>query len=385
MPNLLLIESPKKIQKLQQIIGKNWIIKASLGHIRELASDGEDALGFDLSGDTVNCRFVPRSPKSAGIVKELKQIVTQVEKIYIATDPDREGETIAWHLAQVLRLKNPQRVTYTEITDRAIKIALANPRPLDLNRVNAGLARACLDKLVGYRGSPLVWSLKCQAKSIGRVQSAALHILCQREREVLAFKPTDYWSVWVDYAEGFRAFYLGERDLINVADENLSDDDTSESTEKILESSRVFSLEKAEQLVAIALNSSHRIHSIEGKAIERQPPPPFTTSTLQQASGSRLKFSPKQTMELAQSLYEKGLITYMRTDSIALSQEFCASVKQWLGNKDPTNIPERAIAALTIIGLVLTWFAPPLYGVLFLTLEAIATVIFHFHNQRGKS
>lgn len=344
MPNLLLIESPKKIQKLQQILGKSWIIKASLGHIRELASDGEDALGFELTGQTVNCRFVPRSQKAAGIVKELKQIVTQVEKIYIATDPDREGETIGWHLAQVLRLKNPQRVTYREITKSAIEQALANPRPLDLNRVNAGLARACLDKLVGYRGSPLVWSLQCQAKSVGRVQSAALHILCEREREILAFKPIDYWSVGVDYAEGFRAFYLGERDLPNVVDENLSDDDTSESMEKILESSRVLTLEKAEQLVAIALNFPHLVHSIEGKTIERQPPPPFTTSTLQQAAGSRLKFSPKQTMELAQSLYEKGLITYMRTDSSHLSEEFCASVKQWLGNKDLTNIPDRAIA-----------------------------------------
>jgi DNA topoisomerase-1 len=342
MPNLLLIESPKKIQKLQQILGNSWIIKASFGHIRELASDGEEALGFELTGQTVNCRFVPRSPKAAGIIKELKQIVTQVEKIYIATDPDREGETIGWHLAQVLRLKNPQRVTYTEITESAIKQALANPRPLALNRVNAGLARTCLDKLVGYRGSPLVWSLKCQAKSIGRVQSAALHILCNREREILAFKPTDYWSVEIDYAQNFRAFYLGERNFPNVVDEDPALDDTSESREKILESSRVFSQEKAEQLIQIAKNFPHRVRNIEGKVIERQPPAPFTTSTLQQAASSRLKFSPKQTMTIAQTLYEKGLITYMRTDSVTLSEEFCARVKQWLETKDPTNIPELA-------------------------------------------
>jgi DNA topoisomerase I len=309
MPNLLLIESPKKIQKLQQILGNSWIIKASFGHIRELASDGEDALGFELTGQTLNCRFVPRSQKAAQIVKELQQLVTQVEKTYIATDPDREGETIGWHLAQVLRLRNPQRVTYQEITESAIKTAIANPRPLDLNRVNAGLARTCLDKLVGYRGSPLVWSLKCQAKSIGRVQSAALHILCHREREILAFKPTDYWSVWVDYAQNFRAFYLGERDFPTPSDEDPSIDDTSESTEKSLESSRVFSLEKAEQLLQVAKSFSHRVCSIEGKVIEKQPPAPFTTSTLQQAASSRLKFTPKQTMTIAQTLYEKGLIT----------------------------------------------------------------------------
>lgn len=155
---LLIVESPNKIKKLKQILGSGWLIKASLGHVRELARDGDDNLGFTLTSDGVSCRFVPRNSKAAKIIKELKTVAKNSNAVYFASDPDREGETIAWHLAQELGVKNPQRVVYQEITEKAVKAAVKNPRPLDQQLVDAGLARACLDKLVGFRGSPLLWA-----------------------------------------------------------------------------------------------------------------------------------------------------------------------------------------------------------------------------------
>ncbi|MGB3205693.1 MAG: DNA topoisomerase, partial [Crinalium sp.] len=208
MTKLLLIESPGKLKKLSQILGSGWIVKASMGHIRELADDGEDALGFDLDGEKVRCRYEARNERARKVISELKQAVKQVSEVYIATDPDREGETIGWHLAQELRLKQPKRVTYAEITKPAVTTAIAHPKILDQNLIAAGRARDCLDKLVGYKGSKhLVWALNNGAKSMGRVQSATLHLLVQRETEILTFVQQDYWSVWVEYAEGFKAFY----------------------------------------------------------------------------------------------------------------------------------------------------------------------------------
>lgn len=338
---LLIVESPNKIKKLRQILGSGWLIKASLGHVRELARDGEDNLGFSLNNDGVSCRFVPRNSKAAKIIKELKTVAKNSNAIYFASDPDREGETIAWHLAQELGVKNPQRVVYQEITEKAVKAAVKNPRPLNQPLVDAGLARACLDKLVGFRGSPLLWKQGKGGKSVGRVQSAALHILCHREREILNFNPVDYWSVWVDYKEGFRAFYLKDK-TSTKATENQTDDDAGRET-KTVESSRVLSEAEADRLVAIARSNPHKVLQVEGKTVNRKPPAPFTTSTLQQAAGSRLKMNPETTMKVAQHLYEQGLITYMRTDSTALSDEFCQSVRAWLQAKDPQNLPTKQV------------------------------------------
>lgn len=301
---LLIVESPNKIRKLRQILGSGWLIKASLGHVRELARDGEDNLGFTLTATGVDCRFVPRNSQAAKIIKELKTAAKNSKTIYFASDPDREGETIAWHLAQVLGVKNPQRVVYQEITDKAVKAAVARPRPLDQPLVDAGLARACLDKLVGFRGSPLLWAQGKGGKSVGRVQSAALHILCHREKEIVDFKPVDYWSVWSDYQEGFRAFYLGQQSS-DDSQTSQTDDDAGEET-KAVESSRVLSEAEAERLVAIARANPHTVLQVEGKTVHRKPPPPFTTSTLQQAAGSRLKMNPETTMKVAQHLYEQG-------------------------------------------------------------------------------
>jgi DNA topoisomerase-1 len=345
---LLVVESPGKVRKLSQILGAEWIVRASCGHIRELSNEGEDSLGFIMDGSRVECRYVPRDQQAKETIQQLKAAVKQVKEVVLATDPDREGETIAWHLKDALGLKDPKRVVYTEITEAAVRSAIANPRQLDVNLIGAGLCRDCLDKLVGYKGSPLVWALNNGAKSVGRVQSATLHLICQREREIQTFVPQDYWSVWVDYAEGFRAFYKGEvssveRSGVEKGGEGEEHDDTKgNSNEKEApESTRVLSEAEATRLVEEAKRHPHQVVKFEGKIVNRQPPPPFITSTLQQAAGSRLKFPPEKTMQVAQKLYEAGLITYMRTDSVMLSPEFCASARKWLEQNDPDNLPKQ--------------------------------------------
>jgi DNA topoisomerase-1 len=349
MANLLIIESGGKVKKLKSILGAGWTVKASMGHVRELADDGEDSLGFDLDGSHIHCRYVPRSGQAKKILSELRGAIRQADRIYLGTDPDREGETIGWHLTQALRLKNPLRVTYTEITKAAVDRAIAHPKTLDSNLVAAGRARDCLDKLVGYKGSRLVWRLNNGCKSMGRVQSATLHLLVKREQEILAFKPQDYWVVWVEYQEGFKAVYAG-RTYPQTAQRRTSrdknktqPDDTGEET-PVSEGKRVLSQEEADQLVAIARSHSHYVVTVEGKTVKQSPPAAFTTSTLQQAAGAKLKLNPEVTMKIAQSLYEAGHITYMRTDSVALSPEFCQAAKQWLLQHDPDNVPSRVAA-----------------------------------------
>lgn len=340
---LLVVESPGKVKKLSQILGSDWIVRASCGHIRELSNEGDDSLGFTMDGNSVRCNYVPRDQRAKETIQQLKAAVRQVDEVILATDSDREGETIAWHLKEILGLREPKRVVYTEITASAVQNAIAHPRKLDSNLIGAGLCRDCLDKLVGYKGSPLVWALNNGAKSVGRVQSATLHLICQREREISAFVPQDYWSVWVDYAEGFRAFYKG---TVNSPTETAEketethDDAASNNTEKP-ESKRVLSEAEATRLVEEAKRYPHQVILFEGKVVHRQPPPPFTTSTLQQAAGSKLKFAPEKTMQVAQKLYEAGLITYMRTDSVMLSPEFCASARKWLEQNDPQNVPQQ--------------------------------------------
>ncbi|MBD2036046.1 type I DNA topoisomerase [Leptolyngbya sp. FACHB-321] len=343
MANLLLIESPGKSKKLSQILGAGWIVRASMGHVRELANDGEDALGFDLSGDRIECRYEPRGAKGKKVLSDLRQAVKQADAVYIATDPDREGETIGWHLQQELKLKNPHRVVYSEITSQAVKAAIAHPRTLDQSLIAAGRARDCLDKLVGYKGSKhIVWRLNLGAKSMGRVQSATLHLLCVREKEIQAFKPQDYWSVWVEYQEGFKAFYRAKLNAKPGSKSAASEapDDATEGKEA-QESDRVTSQAEADRLVAIARANPHQVVTVEGKVAQQAPPPPFITSSLQQAAGAKLRFSPDKAMKVAQALYEAGHITYMRTDSVSLAEPFCAAVRQYLEAHDPTNVPSK--------------------------------------------
>jgi DNA topoisomerase I len=340
MRHLLIVESAGKIKKLKSILGAEWDVKASIGHIRQLASDGDGSLGFDLGAETIDCRYIPRDDRAKQTIAGLIAAAKQADAVFIASDPDREGEVIGWHIAQVLKLKQPQRVVYQEITESAVKKAIANPRSLDMDLVEAGRCRDCLDKLVGYKGSPLIWRLNNGAKSVGRVQSATLHLVCQREREIQAFTPQDYWSVFVDYAEGFRAFYHGTTQAISPATEEETSDDAG-AIEKVAESTRVSSQAEAERLVAIGQAHPHQVQTIEGKLSPKKPPAPFITSSLQQAAGSRLKFSPEHTMSVAQKLYEAGLITYMRTDSVELSQDFCKAAREWLSAYDKANVPSK--------------------------------------------
>lgn len=341
MPKLLIVESPGKIKKLKSILGAGWEVKASIGHIRQLANDGEGSLGFDLAEGQIHCRYIPRDDRAQQTIAGLKVAAKNASEVILASDPDREGEMIAWHLAQVLGLKQPKRVVYQEITEAAVRAAIAKPRLLNENLVAAGRCRDCLDKLVGYRGSPLVWRLNNGAKSVGRVQSATLHLACQREQEIQAFTPQDYWSVFVDYCldsgERFRAFFHGS---LQADPEEEAGDDAGPQ-EKVAESTRVLSREAAERLVETAQAHPHHVLSVEGKVSAKKPPAPFTTSSLQQAAGSRLKFSPEKTMQVAQKLYEAGLITYMRTDSVQLSPEFCTAARQWLEARDPENVPDK--------------------------------------------
>ena len=337
--NLLIVESPGKIKKLRKILGSGWTIKASMGHFRELANDGEDNLGFDLGDRGIKMRFKPKDSKSSKFVSELKTSVKQADRVYIASDPDREGEVIAWHLYQSIprdQSRKIRRVTFAEITDKAVKTAIANPRSLDQNLVDSGLARSCLDKLVGFRASPLVWNLG--AKSVGRVQSAVLHLVCRRAKEIEDFVPRDYFLVYSDYLEGFKAYYLP-----NGLKETTSrgPQDSDDSAAKSNNSHQLFDETEARRIVSLAQNNAHRIVKIEQKSTSKKPPAPFTTSTLQQASSSKLHISPEQTMKLAQTLYEKGLITYMRTDSVNLSADFCEAARKWLQAKDPQNVPTK--------------------------------------------
>jgi len=329
---LLLIESPGKIKKLQSILGSGWRVCASGGHIRQLSKSGDYALGFELTASEVSCHFEPRDDRARKTISYLKKLAASASEVLIATDEDREGEVIGWHLQQVLGLKKPKRITYSEITETAVKKALASPRQLNQSLIGAGLARSCLDKMVGFRGSPLLWNLNCGAKSMGRVQSAVLHLVAEREREIKTFVPEPYFSLFVDYQEGWRALYLPP--------EQVSNDDIDEKEEEgSSQQGRISTQEEADRLLKIAQSSPHIVESYQVREVFKKPPKPFTTSSLQQEAGRRLNFSSEHTMRLAQKLYEQGHITYMRTDSVVLSHEAVSSIRIWLSVNDEANLP----------------------------------------------
>ena len=331
---LLIVESPGKLKTLRQILGRDWVLEASVGHTTELAHDGNKKLGFDIGNGRVVTRYIPRAARGKQVLAKLKQAVKNAEQVYLAMDPDREGEAIAWHLVEQLKLKRFVRVSYTQITDAAVKAAIANPRNLDLPLVHAQRARQCLDKLVGYEVSPLLWNTT-GGKSAGRVQSATLHLLCERERERLAFKPEDYWVLHAKYDGGFTSNY-----------EPKVEKPVNPAPGEQPEERKVRSEAEAKAIKEIASRNSHVVTNIENKEERRYPPPPLITSTLQQAASSRLKYAPQRTMKIAQELYEgvngKGLITYMRTDAVTLSPEFIQDARGWLRDNAPQALAEVA-------------------------------------------
>ena len=353
---LLIVESPNKVKTIKGFLGSDWDVDASVGHITELANDGEHNWGFDISEGSVETRFVARGERGAGVIKKLKAKAAKADAIYLATDPDREGEAIGYHLLEQIVGKKPyHRVTYTEITETAIKAAIANPRKLDMPLVEAQRSRQVLDKLAGYELSRIVQQAGA-GRSAGRVQSAALHILCERERAILGFKPSPFWTITSEYSEGFTASYLGSEAKTAASDdvEESAVDEAADPTEAEESSgSRVLSEAEATAIVKTASSNPHQVIEFSVKNATKNAPPALTTSALQQAAGVKYGFSSEQTMQIAQSLFEgvelpdgsrHGAITYHRTDSVSLAPEFCNSVTDWLSANHPELVPAKATA-----------------------------------------
>ena len=290
---LVIVESPAKAKTIEKYLGKGFSVRASVGHIRDLPKSNKDAV--DIVGG-----FVPRYQmvaEKAEIIAGLKRDAGKADEVILATDPDREGEAIAWHLAETIGLKEPKRIVFNEITEKAVQEALAHPRRVDDELVRAQEARRVLDRLFGYDLSGLIWKKVRYGLSAGRVQSPALRIIMEREREIRAFVPERYWVVSADVrTEKNEVFTL-------------------------LSSEEPKSEEEAARIVREAKSGAWSVRSVEETEVARAPRGPFTTSTLQQAASTRLGFSPSRTMGVAQKLYEAGHITYMRTDSMNLGKE----------------------------------------------------------------
>lgn len=316
MSHLVIVESPTKAKTIKKFLGKEYSVHASMGHVRDLPSSG---LAVDTDNNFEPEYEVPDGKKSviSGLQKELKN----AEDIWIATDEDREGEAIGWHLIQALKIKKDQpihRIVFHEITQSAIEEAVANPREIDDKLVEAQQARRILDRLVGYTLSPFLWKKVYRGLSAGRVQSVAVRIIVDREREIQAFDPEEYWTI--------------EAALLNSG----KDPFTAELKEKDGKKFVPVNQKESDAVVAAVKDADWQVASIEEKELKKNPPAPFTTSTLQQEAGRKLGFSVKQTMVVAQQLYEgitikgegqTGLITYMRTDSVNLSQKALGDTK----------------------------------------------------------
>ncbi|MFA5061546.1 MAG: type I DNA topoisomerase [Patescibacteria group bacterium] len=324
MKTLVIVESPTKAKTITKYLGKDYIVKSSFGHVRDLP---KTKLGVDVEHN-----FEPQyiiSKDKTKTVKELKDAAKKVDEILFATDEDREGEAISWHLAHILDIEpeHAQRIVFHEITKHAITNALEHPRALDLKMVDAQQARRVLDRLVGYELSPFLWRKVAKGLSAGRVQSVAVRLTVEREREITAFKPEEYWSVEGLFETAKHESILAKLFSVNEKKFDKLDIKNKEQVDKILKD-----LEK----------TGYKVAEVEEKKTKRMPSPPFTTSTLQQEANNHLGFSAKQTMRLAQQLYEGvelgseghvGLITYMRTDSVNLSEKFLGEAKEIIGKE----------------------------------------------------
>lgn len=299
---LVIVESPAKAKTIQKYLGKDFVVKSSYGHVRDLP---KSKLGVDVEKDFEPSYVVPDKAKPR--ITELKKAAKAADEIYFATDEDREGEAIAWHLSQVLKTgkKKTKRITFDEITKSAIEKAIAAPRDINEQLVDAQQSRRILDRLVGYELSPLLWRKVRRGLSAGRVQSVAVRLICEREDEISAFKPQEYWTLDAalkkDSAEFMARLHTKDGKIFKKLD--IKDKKQVDGILKDLE------------------DMKYEVTKIEKKERKRTPPPPFTTSTLQQAAFNQLGFSSKRTMMLAQQLYENGHITYMRTDSVSLAKE----------------------------------------------------------------
>ena len=308
--NLVIVESPAKARTIERFLGKDFHVKSSFGHIRDLAKKN---LGIELDNKYKPQYIISEDKKK--IVAELKKIAGEAKIVWLASDEDREGEAIAWHLSEVLNLKpeNTKRIVFHEITKSAIQAAIQQPRGIDQNLVNSQQARRVLDRLVGFELSPILWKKVQPSLSAGRVQSVAVRLLVEREREILSFKPAASYKI-----EGIFMFL---------------DQDGQERSFKAEISKRFPSKQKTLEFLNKNKDAEYVVTNIEVKPTKRWPLPPFTTSTLQQEASWKLGFSVTQTMLVAQKLYEAGKITYMRTDSVNLSNLALSTAKKAISNE----------------------------------------------------
>ena len=316
---LVIVESPAKVKTIKKFLGSNYEVMASNGHVRDLP---KSSLGVDVDHD-----YEPKYITIRGkgdILSALRKEVKKAEKIYLATDPDREGEAIAWHLMAALRLEDKKvyRITFNEITKNAVKESLKNARDIDMDLVDAQQARRCLDRMVGYRISPLLWSKVKRGLSAGRVQSVALRIICDREKEIEAFEPKEYWSLEASLQVKGEKKPLTAKYFGNTAGRK-----------------EIESKEQIDEILASLEGQKYKVTKVNKGERNKKAPLPFTTSTLQQEASKVLNFSTQKTMRLAQQLYEGvdikgegtiGLITYLRTDSTRVSDEAEQMVKAYI-------------------------------------------------------
>ncbi|MCK4919188.1 MAG: type I DNA topoisomerase [Candidatus Pacebacteria bacterium] len=347
MKKLIIVESPTKAKTITKFLGKEYIVKSSFGHLRDLP---KSKLGVDPENN-----FEPEyviGDRSKKKVSELKKYAKECDEIILASDEDREGEAIAWHLAQILNLEGfgngkkemkYRRIVFHEITKSAIEEALKNPREIDINLVDAQQARRILDRLVGYKLSPLLWKKIRYGLSAGRVQSVAVRLICEKEEEINKFNPEEYWSIEAMLQK-------------NSTQENGANNDTEIKSRLVKIAGKsvpkigIKTQKDAEKIKDDLEKASYEIEKITKKETKKNPLPPFTTSTLQQASSNRFGYSAKQTMMIAQQLYEgialgdkghSGLITYMRTDSLNLSKSSLESADKFITKKFGKEYSER--------------------------------------------
>ena len=319
---LVIVESPAKVKTIKKFLGDNYEVAASNGHVRDLP---RSVLGIDVEHD-----FEPKYITIRGkgdILANLRKEVKKAEKIYLATDPDREGEAISWHLLYALKLENKKvyRITFNEITKTAVKESLKNARKIDMDLVDAQQARRCLDRMVGYKISPVLWAKVKRGLSAGRVQSVALRIICDREEEINEFIPEEYWTLEASLR------IEGEKKPLNAKYYGTVD-----------EKKTISSREELEQIKKSLEGAEYKVSSVKTGERIRKAPLPFTTSTLQQEASKVLDFSTQKTMRLAQQLYEgieikgngtTGIISYLRTDSTRVSEEAEAAAKEYITDK----------------------------------------------------
>lgn len=331
MSTLVIVESPAKAKTIGKFLGRKYTVKASMGHVRDLP---RSQFGVDVEHD-----FAPKYITVRGqgqTLQDLRSAAKKADKVLLATDPDREGEAISWHLADALKLDNdaPQRIEFHEITKQAIQNSVKHPRPINMDLVNAQQARRVLDRIVGYKLSPFLWAKVKPGLSAGRVQSAALRLICDRDAEVKAFVPVEYWTVTLWLSKTAKSAKFPAK-LVRCGNEKCDLPNQA----------------AANQVVRDLDNAAYQVSKVTKAERQRKPPAPFTTSTLQQEAARRLGFTARRTMSVAQQLYEGldvgdagtvGLITYLRTDATRVAAEAQAEAQQFIDNTwGPSYRPER--------------------------------------------